>query len=272
MAVAQELPAFALVSTHSCPTWCFSQSTDGVCNSPAVQQTSSAQQPTSSTWQAARLRHLQGVTHNLPSQNEVDVLASLLALNARGGCLTYASYRRVSTRTQPCLPCWPRLAIQACRRVQVTELCQAQLGTKLGLQPSTFLRFACDSRGAVPAQGVLEYILQRSSMRRLVRQPTRAPAMPAMPLHAPDTTALLLHARRSQLLLRHCMALLQRVLAGCHDTYGAGYLDTAQLAAFVAHAVQQLADAEAVQRYLPLGSYASIAAAKVALLLGKGGR
>ena len=69
-----------------------------------------------------------------------------------------------------------------------------------------------------------------------------------------------------------CVSLPQRVLAGCHDTYGAGYLDAAQLAAFLAHAVQQLADPEAVQRHLPLSSYASIAAAKVALLLGKGGR
>ena len=63
----------------------------------AVQQTSTAQQPTSSTWQAARLRHLQVLTHDLPTQDQVDVLASLLALHARGGCLSYASYRRVSS-------------------------------------------------------------------------------------------------------------------------------------------------------------------------------
>ena len=85
-------------------------------------------------------------------------------------------------------------------------------------------------RGAVPSQAVLEYVLLRTSMRRL------------------------------------------RVLASCYDKTAAGWLDMAQLKSFLAHAVQQLAELDAVERCLPLGSYVTCAAAKVALLLGKGGR
>ena len=59
------------------------------------------------------------------------------------------------------------------RQSQLTNPVQAvlktqSLGVQLGLRPTIFLQMQCNGKGAVPVSTVLGYLLQRSSMCRLV--------------------------------------------------------------------------------------------------------
>ena len=59
--------------------------------------------------------------------------------------------------------CQAELAcLQAIRKVQALDI-------HLGLRPSAFLQLQSDDKGSVPVGTLLAYILQRSSMCRLVR-------------------------------------------------------------------------------------------------------
>ena len=131
---------------------------------------------------------MQDLSQNLPSQEQLDTAADVICQAACHGRLNYAQYTRVRLGLVLSIARQRRTLVPGSSQVEVAGLQAIRkvqtLDIHLGLRPSAFLQLQCDDKGSVPVGTLLAYILQRSSMCRLV-QPWHADHGPQLEMALP---------------------------------------------------------------------------------------